>query len=339
MSRKRIMCIPPLPSWYVEAHVEYLIRELADEFFMEIANNPYPPYETYLQRIPPETPFMRNPDDFDLIWPLWAGHWGIPIDKYKHKTAVVIYQPGEGHSAGCSLVGAATPLVEKEFDTHGYEYKSLRFGVDTNLFYPVPALRDKYCCDKFHVGYVGNHANVRHMLTSVISPLRTLEGIHLMLFPASWQNNGGNFDDWDGHNLLPFVVSGDKRWTGMPNIYNRMDVLLRIDQDPAYSFPTIEAAACGVAVIATNSGIDHLITDAGGGILIDGDRSFYMNHSEKVADIVRQKVVFLRDNPDLAKEMGRKGREEIEKNWTWDKFYKDWREFFREGVRRANQEV
>ena len=328
---KRILAIPPLPKWYVEAHVEYIIRELSDEFFIEIADIPYPPYAEYMSK-PDRNPFIRNPDDYDLIWPLWAGHWGVPIDEYKHKTAVVIYQPGDGHSEGCVRVGAATPLVEKEFTNFNHPYRSLRFGIDTNLFYPVLSLRDGYCCNKLHVGYIGNHANVRHMLKTVISPLRNLEGIHLMLFPHSWQNNGGNFDDWDGKNLMPYIVGGDKQWTGLPNIYNRMDVLLRLDQDPAYSFPTLEAAACGVAVIATNSGIDHLITKTGGGILVDGDRSFYMNESEKVAKIVREKVEFLRDNREIAREMGKRGREEICKNWTWDKFFNDWRLFFREAT-------
>lgn len=328
---KRILAIPPLPSWYVEAHVEYLIRELADEFFIEIADIPYPPYAEYMNR-PDRNPFIRNPDDYDLIWPLWAGHWGVPIEEYKHKTAVVIYQPGEGHSQGCRAVGAATPIVEKEFSNHNIPFTSLRFGIDTNLFYPVPSLREGYCCDKLHVGYVGNHANVRHMLKTVISPLRDLEGIHLMLFPHSWQNNGGNFDDWDGQNLMPYVIGGEKRWTGMPNIYNRMNILLRIDQDPAYSFPTLEAAACGVAVVATDSGIDHLIVEAGGGILIEGDRSRYMGQPEEIAKEVREAVIKLRDNKSMAYQMGMKGRKEIEKNWTWDKFFSAWREFFRKAV-------
>lgn len=329
---KRILCIPPWHGWYVEAHVEYLIRELADEFFIEISNIPYPPYKDYFLQERYD-PFIRNPDDYDLIWPLWAGHWGVPIPEYKHKTAVVIYQPGEGHSEGCAIVGAATPIVEKEFTNFSNPFHSLRFGIDTNLFYPVPALRDNYCCDKLHVGYVGNHANVRHMLSTVISPLRDLEGIHLMLFPASWKNDGGNFDDWDGKNLLPYVVGGDKRWTGLPNIYNRMDVLLRIDQDPAYSFPTLEAAACGVAVIATDSGIDHFITEAGGGILIEGDRSRYMGKPGEIAKEVREAVVWMRDNRFETKTMGLLGEKEIRNNWRWRKFFPAWREFFREATK------
>lgn len=337
--KKRILCIPPWHTWYVGAHVEYLIRELSDEFFMEIATIPYPPYKTHMNRIPPESPFMRNPDEFDLLWPMWAGHWAVPIEEYKYKTAVVIYQPGEGHTVGCARIGATTPIVEKSFDSFNVPYRSLRFGIDTNLFYPVPSLREGYCCDKLHVGYVGNHANTRHMLKTVISPLKDIEGIHLMLFPASWVNNGGPWSDWDGENLFPYVVGGEKLWTGMPNVYNRMDVLLRIDQDPAYSFPTLEAAACGVPVIATNSGIDHLITEAGGGILIPGDRNQHLFHPEITAQLVKEAVIRLRDNREEAKEMGKKGKEEIVKNWKWDKFYPDWRLFFREALQNAERNI
>jgi len=329
--KKKILCIPPWHTWYVGAHVEYLIRELADEFFMEIAGIPYPPYDNYLT-IPNPNPLLRNPDEYDLLWAMWGGQWCVPQEEYAHKMAVVIYQPGEGRTVGCKVVGASTPLVEESFKSQNIPFYSLRFGIDTNLFYPVPALRNGYCCDKLHVGYVGNHANTRHMLKTVISPLRNMEGIHLMLFPASWVNNGGVFSEWDGDNLMPYVVGGDKLWTGMPNVYNRMDVLLRIDQDPAYSFPTLEAASCGVAVIATNSGIDHLITEAGGGILIPGDRSQHLNTPEITAKLVREAVIQLRDNKNETKEMGLKGREEIVKNWTWDKFYPDWRLFFREAI-------
>ena len=330
--RKKILCIPPWHGWDVEAHVKFLIRSLADDFFMEIAPIPSPPYKNFLDRFPNEGPFKRNPDEYDLLWAMWAGHWAVPQDEYAHKMAVVLYQPGEGRSIGCKVVGAATPKVERNFADYNIPFHSLRFGIDTELFYPVSELRNGYCCDRFHVGYVGNHANVRHMLTTVISPLRNLEGVHLMLFPHSWQNNGGNFDDWDGYNLLPYVVTGDKRWTGMPNIYNRMEVLLRIDQDPAYSFPTLEAAACGVPVIATDSGIDHFITEKGGGILIPGDRSDHMNNPDITAKNVRNAVIRLRDNRKEAEKMGQKGRTIIERHWTWDKFIDAWRKFFREGV-------
>ena len=322
MKTSRILMIPPHPSWYVEAHCEYLIRYLGNEFFMEIgfpdsgANNP----------------FERNIDEYDLLWPLWAQAWHYDQDKYAYKTAVVFYCPSEGRYKDVAAVGASTPLVEESCKQENIPFHSLRFGVDTNLFAPYPLARED---DLLHVGFIGNHANVRHLVGSVISQLTDIEGVRIMLFPHSWINDGGTPTDWDGEKMRNYVVTGDKKWTGLPNIYNRMDVLLRMDQDPAYSFPTAEAASCGVPVIATDSGIDHLFTNAGAGILIEGNRETYMNDPQSVADRTREAIIYLRDHPKIRKEMGEAGRAEVLKNWTWDKHIDSWREFFKEGLAKA----
>ena len=317
----KILMIPPTEKWYVEAHCEYLIRYLSDEFFFEIA---MPDDGT-------NNPFHRNPDDYDLLWPLWPGAWHLDHDKYAHKVATVFYCPVEGpHDV--AVVGASTPLVEASCEQSNIPYHSLRFGVDTNLFAPYKMERED---DLLHVGYIGNHANVRHMVGTVISSLRDLEGIRLMLFPHSWVNNGGTWTDWDGENMVKYVVGGNKLWTGIPNIYNRMDVLLRMDQDPAYSFPTQEAAACGVPVIATNTGIDHQFADAGAATLIPGDRNYYMNNVDDVAQKVREAVIELRDNPEQRRVMGNYGRSFVENSWQWKHHIDAWRLFFREGVKNA----
>lgn len=320
----RILCIPPHDKWYVEAHVEYLIRYLSDEFFFEIAHIDDPI----------NNPMDRNPDDFDLIWCLWPGAWmGLDSAIYGPKAVTVFYGPNEGPYKNLAAVGASTPIVEQSLQ--GFPYHSLRFGVDTNLF--APNLKMAREDDLLHVGYLGNHANVRHMVGPVISKLTDIKGVRLMMFPHNWQNNGGTWTDWEGEKMKKYVVGGNKLWTGLPNIYNRMDILLRMDQDPAYSFPTQEAAACGVAVIATNSGIDHLFAEAGAAILIPGDRPYYMTQTDDVAKKVKEAIIDLRDNPAKRKEMGKKGREEILKNWTWDKHIDSWRKFFREGVKNATK--
>jgi glycosyltransferase involved in cell wall biosynthesis len=322
MSKKKILMIPPQAGWYVEAHCEYLMRYLGEDFFMEIA----------MPTGDGTSPFNRNVDDYDLLWPLWAQAWHCDPDKYAHKVATVFYCPAEGRYKDVAVVGATTPITEDSCKQIGIPYHSLRFGVDTNLFAPYPLARED---DLLHVGYIGNHANVRHMVGPVISQLVDIPGVRIMLFPHSWVNDGGTPTDYNADVMRKHVVTGDKRWTGIPNIYNRMDILLRMDQDPAYSFPTQEAAACGVPVIATDSGIDHLFTDAGAGVMIPGDRTYYMNNTDEVAKKVREAIIDLRDNKNKRKEMGIRGREEVLKNWTWEKHVPAWREFFREGLARA----
>ena len=154
-----------------------------------------------------------------------------------------------------------------------------------------------------------------------------------MFFPNMAPRDQKELDAMGGN--LNYIVAGDKYWPGIPNIYNRLDVLVRADHDPGYSFPTLEAASCSVPVIATDSGIDHIITEAGGGVLIEGNRASYLEDLDAMAEKIKEAVIFMRDNPEDRKDMGKLGRLEIERNWTWEKQLPAWREFFREGVARA----
>lgn len=331
---KKILFIPPgiQNGWYMQNHYEYLIRYLSDEFFIEQAQVPYPPFENFLDRFPETNPLERNPENYDLIIPLLPSHAGVPtIPEWFNKMAIVMYEPGEGHSAAAKVLAGATPIVDSA-DYEGRKCYSVRFGVDTNMFRPYKMLRED---NLLHVGIVGSHATPRRMIEQVIKPLFDLEGVRVMIFPSPWINNGGLpelIEKLGGKEFLKRCVTGNKPWPGLPNIYNQLDVLIRCDASYGYSFPVMEAAACGVSVISTNCGIDHLITEAGGGILIDGNPLNFINNSEDLAHKVREAVIYMRDHPKERKIMGEAGRKEIETNWTWDKHIPGWRTFFREAL-------
>lgn len=322
----KILAIPP-HKWYMEAHAEYLTRYLSDEFFMEIGNNPYPPYETYLERFPNESPFHRNPNEYDLIWPIWPGHWGVDQEEFKHKTALVFYEPGEGRT---DIAVLATTTDKAHESVKDIPHHRLRFGIDTNLFKPIPMVRED---NLLHVGMVGTLYNPRRMVKELVPVLKQIEGVRLMLFLNMAPRNEKELDDVGGD--LSVIVSGDKWWPGMPNVYNRLDVLIRCDQDAGYSFPVVEAAACGVPVVATDCGIDHIFTEAGAGILIPGTRADHMGNPDNTVALVVKAVETLRDDPERRKRMGEAGRKEVEENWTWEKNIGSWREFFKEGVSHA----
>lgn len=330
---KKILFIPPgiEGGWYVQAHYEYLIRYLSDEFFIEQAQIPYPPYDNFLDRYPETSPIERNPDDYDLIVPLLATHAGVDHKKYKDKLAIVMYEPGERDWTTAKILGSTTPIIE----AGGYgkiPIHSLRFGIDTDLFKPIPMVRDD---DLLHVGVIGSHANPRRMIEEAIKPLYGMKGVRIMFFTQGWVNQGGTpekIESLGGKEFLKRVVSGGKLWPGIPNLYNQMDILVRVDSSYGYSFPTLEAAACGVPVITTNMGIDHHITEAGGGILLGKTPLDYRDNPGNLAREVYDAIKFMQDHPKKRKQMGRNGRREIEKNWTWDKHIPAWRNFFREAT-------
>lgn len=329
---KKILIIPPMP-WYMEAHAEYLIRYLSDEFFIEIADVPYPPYENFIARFPETYPFQRNPDDYDLLFPLLATHWVITMkEKYRHKIAQVWYQPDEADAHEIAVLGAATPFTENSITNRPFH--SLRFGIDTELFKPYKMVREDTL---LHVGMVGNLLNPRRMTTEIVKALKDVPGIRLMLFLTKRPKTNHDMDFIGGMETMEYIVSGEKIWCGLPNIYNRLDVLIRCDSDPGYSFPVLEAAACGVPVITTDSGVDSIIFEANGGLLIPGNRQYYLSHPEEVAKKVKEGVIFFRDNREIQKAMGFAGRKEITKNWQWDRFIPAWRDFFREGIKNATK--
>jgi len=319
--------------WYMEAQAEYLIRHLSDEFFIEVADVPYPPYENFLDRFPETYPFQRSPDDYDLIVPLLATHWVVTErEKYRHKIGQIWYQPNEGDADNIAVIGATTPMAQESL--RGRDFVSLRFGVDINHFRPLNMAKED---ELLHVGMVGNLYNPRRMVPEVIKALKDLEGVRLMLFLGKRPLTLHDMDFLGGMEALKYIVAGEKDWAGLPNIYNRLDVLVRCDSDPGYSFPVLEAAACGVPVIATNSGIDHLITQAGGGLLIGGDRNYYLNNPTEVGRKVRDAVIFMRDNPRERRKMASDALTEIMYHWKWDNFEENWRKFFRIGIKNARR--
>lgn len=341
---ERILIMPPgvKGGWYMQAYVEYLIRYLSDEFFIDMGDVPYPPYKDFLNRYPETSPFMRNPDDYDLLVPLLATHWGVTErEKYKKKVACIWYEPNEG-SRDVLGIASLTPLSDKslENDTSVY-WKSLKFGIDTDLFKPLNFKRED---DLLHVGVVGTHINPRRMNKEVIVPLADIPGVRLMIFPNNWDNDGGNLEQVGGKKFLDHVVTGGKTGAGLANIYNQMDVYIRTDSDPGFACPILEAQACGVPVITTNQGIDKYFTEAGGGIMLAPDepntfnttREWCLNDPNDVAKKAREAVIWMRDNPGARQMMGKTGRNFATMGWQWEDHIPYWREFFREVLKRAH---
>ena len=68
-----------------------------------------------------------------------------------------------------------------------------------------------------------------------------------------------------------------------------------------------EAGVCGIPVVATNIGsISEVVIDGKSGFLVEP------NNSEQLAEAINK----ILSNPELAEEMGKFGREYIEKNFS-----------------------
>jgi glycosyltransferase involved in cell wall biosynthesis len=248
-----------------------------------------------------------------LLIPLLGTHRHFDPEKYRHKTVCLAWEPNErGADIGYNI-GAMTPYVEQSFP----KMIPLRMGIDTNIFYDQELPKS----DNLVIGFVGKPHNPRRLFKEVILPLKDIPGIELKIFVQE-QLHQQDIDFCGGEEFRKRICGVQRQWVGLPNIYNQLDVMIRVDADMGYSFPCVEAIACGVPIITSDSGIDKQLTDAGCGILIESDkddfRSWAYNNKEKVAEKYKQAVIRMRNDYVFRNECKQNCLKEI-KNWTWDR--------------------
>jgi glycosyltransferase involved in cell wall biosynthesis len=95
----------------------------------------------------------------------------------------------------------------------------------------------------------------------------------------------------------------------LPTVLGASDVFFFPSRYEAFSLATIEAAACGLPIVASRiNGTEDFITP--------GENGFFIEHD---ADHAAQALELLIANADLRKEMGRAGRQLVETHYTWDR--------------------
>ncbi len=323
MPLKKILFLLP-HYWYVENHIEYIIRYLGDQYDFDIGIvlkgggiASYP--DNYKH---PYYCFYKNPDDYDLLISLLSTHTFLGKE-YNHKLASVVWEEREIGYTEPICFGSVTPITDETLRNTHRPFVSTRIGIDTELFKPYPLARQD---NLLRIGFVGKVHSPRKQVKDVLMPLADLEGIKLMFFVQEGLQLA-DIEYCGGKPFLERITGGHRSWIGMPNIYNQLDVLIETDADPSVSFPILEAAACGKPIITTYGGISGFLTDKGAGILIEGTRDEHYANPKGLADKIREAVIWMRDNPEERKEMGKKGREVILNEFNWEELIPTWKKF------------
>jgi glycosyltransferase involved in cell wall biosynthesis len=101
------------------------------------------------------------------------------------------------------------------------------------------------------------------------------------------------------------------------NEYNKCTVFLNTSTYSPIPTSLLEAMSCGTPVVSTAT---CMIPD----IIENGSNGFISNDEE----VLKKKIKLLLDNPDLAKEMGEKGRQTILEKFSEEKFLNNWNRIF-----------
>lgn len=131
-------------------------------------------------------------------------------------------------------------------------------------------------------------------------------------------------------------ISGKVKFLGYrADIYNLMP-LLDIYISPSlpagdnFSVVVLEAMACGIPVIATDVGSRKEQ-------VFDGETGFLIDPYDSA--IIAEKVDLLLKDKELSLQMGRRGREEVAKNFTYDKMIRETQDLFLKLLKKINHEL
>ena len=181
-----------------------------------------------------------------------------------------------------------------------------QFGVDPEVFRPAPARGRP---DHFTVGYLGRLVEEKGLRT-LMSAMTDLSDARLRIGGrgpmAGWIREFAQERDMIDRVEGPTAVIPSE----VPRFLNSLDVLvLPSVPTPGWSEQfgrvLVEAMACQVPVVASDSGEIPAVLGGTGRLVPPGDENALIEALEE-----------FRSNPDLAEEMGRLGRKRVMENFT-----------------------
>jgi glycosyltransferase involved in cell wall biosynthesis len=205
-------------------------------------------------------------------------------------------------------------------------------AVDSDLFRPVAPEERRACRERlgwaapgtFLIGYAGRLVPEKGLADALAALALMPENAHLLLAGEGPMRSGLEAQAAAAGLTGHIHFAGGKPLTELPDILNALDVLIL----PSRTTPRwkeqfgrvlIEAGACGIAVIGSDSGaIPEVIADAG--------LTFPEGDVAALADRLRR----LRDDPDLRARYGQTGRERAVRLFSWPQVAAQMRAIYRE---------
>lgn len=189
----------------------------------------------------------------------------------------------------------------------------IQSGVDTDLF----KFHELENHDKFIIGWVGqlNFKNV------------DIKGIKTILYPLIKRLNKYKNIEFKLHTASAYENRIDLK--DMPNIYKNMDCIICTSLREGAPNPVFEAASVGRAIITTRVGSSsEMVKHETNGYIVDSYEKDDIESYEKTINKFEDYILKLYHDRDLLINMGRKSREIVEKNWTWEIKSQRYRDLF-----------
>ena len=108
-----------------------------------------------------------------------------------------------------------------------------------------------------------------------------------------------------------WILKGTIQQDKLADYYSQGTVLILPSTDEGLALVTLQAMACGLPIICThNTGVGDIIKNGKEGFIIPARK----------IDILKRKILFMYNNPNIAKKMGILARKKIVKDCSWDHY-------------------
>jgi glycosyltransferase involved in cell wall biosynthesis len=183
-------------------------------------------------------------------------------------------------------------------------------GVDVDLFKPLKSVHKKIA-----VGYVGRLAPIKYPEIALEIFKEASKGQNSEFWwigPLDPSFNKNYFENLKSKiNVKNAKYLGQIKNEKLPNLLNKLDIFLQVEQQKNVSRSTTEAAACGLPIVALNIGKEPY------GL-------FTMDKNKAVNEL--RKLIL---SKDYRKKASRKARQVIEKDYSEDKIYSKYLTLFK----------
>ncbi len=183
----------------------------------------------------------------------------------------------------------------------------LRYGLDTNIFYPSSKKVNK---NEINLGFIGRFEDPRkniNFLIKIYSKIQILFKYQTnLLLIGSLDKKYKNIKNIK---IYPFVINQNK----LREFYNKIDFFIVSSYQEGLCISALEAMACGCIVLSTEChGTREYLSDSKVGYYLDGDVDSFVNKIEKLNI---KKSIYLKMSNDAV--------DRINNIYSKKKFYKD----------------
>ncbi len=218
--------------------------------------------------------------------------------------------------------------IVKHFKVPRNKISVVHNGVDTELFHTREKLNKNQANDEHNITFVGNCENRVKGLPLLLKSMKYLKenlGMKVKLtIVDKWKEEGIAPPLVERYSLEDDIIfTGFLTFEELSKQYATTELIIIPSLFEGFCFPAVEAMACGTPVVAFKVGaLPQVMEDGKTGILAEpGD---WKAMAKAVAKILK--------NKELRERMGKRGRERVEKNFTWKNAAEHVIEIYRETI-------